>query len=116
MNGLKTVASAARPHVLENLREIRAFLTPDLREHFQNIADPVLADLFPLLRHLRPGDVETAKVAHRALLQRAGVDLRERGWVDAVWVDLQRLVFNFLEAEGLRFHDGRWVPHRRGHF
>ena len=110
------MVAAARPHVLENLREIRAFLTPELREHLQNIVDPVLNDLFPILRHLQPGDFQTAVAAHRALLWQAGRDMRERGWVDAVWVDLQRLVFNFLEAEGLRFHDGRWVPRRPGDF
>jgi hypothetical protein len=108
------MTASATPEQLERLRELRAALTPAVRELFQDLAQPALSDLFALLRRLQPGDVTTAMLCHRALLRQAGRELREAGYITAELADLTRLVFNVLEGEGYRLHRGRWAPRGGG--
>lgn len=90
------------------LPELRRFLTPALREHFEQGTRRRLLAVFVLLRHLRPGDVQTAMLCHRALLREAREDIRDMGFIDEPWADLPRLVYNVLDAWGYSWRDGHW--------
>jgi hypothetical protein len=106
----KEIDTAQYPHLRGHLAELRAFLTPALREHFEALQNPRLIDVFVLLRRLRPDDVRTAMLCHRVLLDEARGDMRRMGFMDDQWADLPRLVFNVLGAQGCHFYpsSGRW--------
>jgi hypothetical protein len=91
-----------------HLAELRAALTPTLRKQMQERAGNRLAAVFTLLRRLRPGDVRTAMLCHRALLIAAREDTRGIGFIDLPWADLPRLVYNVLDEWGYSWRDGHW--------
>jgi hypothetical protein len=92
----------------EPLAELRAFLTPALRQHLEERGNRRLLSVFELLRRLRPGDLQTAMLCHRVVLIEAREDIRKMGFIDLPWADLPRLVFNVLDAQGHNWRSGRW--------
>jgi hypothetical protein len=92
------------------LAEVRAFLTPQLLKEIEQRQQHRLLAVFTLLRRLRPGDVRTAMLCHRALLMEAREDTRDMGFIDVSWADLTRLVYNVMDSEGYNFQDGHWKP------
>ncbi len=102
--------AAKDDYTLRAFAELRAFLTPTLREHFEQGQRRRLLAVFTLLRRLRHGDLQTAMLCHRAMLVEAREDVRDMGFLDLPWADLPRLVYNVIDVQGYSWQDGRWKP------
>ena len=63
-----------------------------------------------LLKHIRPGQVESAIWSHGVLIREAIRQLREIGLVDQ-WSDLINETHAFIEMHELEYRAGRWITH-----
>jgi KaiC/GvpD/RAD55 family RecA-like ATPase len=89
--------------------ELRAYLTPRVRQVLQDRGAGRLQEVVTLLRRLRPDDARTAILCHRVVLAVMREDIRDMGWIDFEWADLPRRIYNVLEAMGYDWREGRWV-------